>query len=570
MGARDTVSPSQERKAHEEIRRMDKGKVLVIDDSPIVRKLAELALEEEGYKVYTAEDGEEGIKIAEEVLPSIMLVDFIMPKISGYQFCKIVKEKESLRDIPIIIITGKGDEAGRKFVEKFGVMDYFIKPFKSETLVDKVNSIVQTHEMAFGEEATAPVAEEVHEAEPVYGLGIETPLVGQEVSVETLPEEEVVAGETPFVLNVEEVAGTRDEINLEDLKEQEITIEDLREEAATEAAREETETVEPYPLGVEGLKYAAEEGVTVQGPVEEGLARLEMPFAYNLEESREAVAAGQEEKEAHGHREPVTPAATDLEETVDRVVWKYFREELPFLIQKSIDDIFKQSGVVKTSGITLSGDLLDLGLGEVFRLVDSHKLTGKLFLYSPVMSSEIYFDKGYVLYASTSRQGRDPLSGKLLKAKVKIPQQSDSGDEDSVEDEVAVNVRGRIYAAVSSLMELESGSFFFEKMQIPENLFHVPVRLNALQLLLERARTVWEELSGKTFLDGGSIFYPLVKGAENALGLNDDELEILSLIDGKRSLGEIVQTSMRDTTEVKKIVLTLVKTGIIKRAKEDA
>jgi len=125
---------------------MEKGRVVVIDDSAIVRKLAQIALEEEGYTVYTAEDGEQGYKVAEEIRPSLILVDFIMPKVSGYQVCKMVRENEAIKDTPIILITGKGDEAGRKFTEKFGVLDYFVKPFRSEALIEKVNSILQPSE----------------------------------------------------------------------------------------------------------------------------------------------------------------------------------------------------------------------------------------------------------------------------------------------------------------------------------------------------------------------------------------------------------------------------------------
>ncbi|KAF0180547.1 MAG: transcriptional regulatory protein [Nitrospirae bacterium] len=121
---------------------MSKGKVLVIDDSPIVRKLAEMALVDDGYQVVTAENGEDGLRLAEEIHPSLILVDFIMPRMSGYQFCQLVREDQTLKDIPIILITAKGDDVGRKFSERFAVSDYFIKPFKSEALVDKVNSIV--------------------------------------------------------------------------------------------------------------------------------------------------------------------------------------------------------------------------------------------------------------------------------------------------------------------------------------------------------------------------------------------------------------------------------------------
>jgi len=149
---------------------MAKEKIVVIDDSPIVRKLAELALEEEGYKVYTAEDGEEGLRIAEEVRPSVILVDFIMPRISGYQFCKSARENELLKDIPIILITGKGEDVGKKFAEKFAVDDYFIKPFKSEMLVEKVNSIINAQRQRLGEEPAFDTFEKPVEEAPSYSF----------------------------------------------------------------------------------------------------------------------------------------------------------------------------------------------------------------------------------------------------------------------------------------------------------------------------------------------------------------------------------------------------------------
>ncbi|MDX9715420.1 MAG: response regulator [Dissulfurispiraceae bacterium] len=120
---------------------MKKGKVVVIDDSPIARRLAMATLSEEGYKVYTAEDGEEGYKLAEEVIPNVVLVDFIMPRMNGYQFCKMMRDNEALKNIPIILVTAKGEDAGEQFRKKFGVCDYLIKPFEPSELIDKVNTI---------------------------------------------------------------------------------------------------------------------------------------------------------------------------------------------------------------------------------------------------------------------------------------------------------------------------------------------------------------------------------------------------------------------------------------------
>ncbi|MCX7987923.1 MAG: response regulator, partial [Thermodesulfovibrio sp.] len=76
---------------------MSKGKILVIDDSPLVRKLAEVSLQEAGYEVFTADNGEDGLKIAENVNPDLILVDFIMPKMTGSQFCILLKENEKLK-----------------------------------------------------------------------------------------------------------------------------------------------------------------------------------------------------------------------------------------------------------------------------------------------------------------------------------------------------------------------------------------------------------------------------------------------------------------------------------------
>ncbi|MCK7507561.1 MAG: response regulator [Desulfobacterales bacterium] len=79
-----------------------------------MRKLAELALEEEGYKVYTASDGEEGLKVAEDISPALILVDFIMPRMSGYEFCKSARESSRLKDVPIILDYRKGRGRGQE------------------------------------------------------------------------------------------------------------------------------------------------------------------------------------------------------------------------------------------------------------------------------------------------------------------------------------------------------------------------------------------------------------------------------------------------------------------------
>ncbi|UCG77500.1 MAG: response regulator [Nitrospirota bacterium] len=135
-----------------------KKSILIVDDSPTVRRLVELIMSQEGYTVLTAEDGDQGLKIASENNPSLLLVDFLMPKMNGYQFCKIVRSKDDLKHIPIILITAKGEDVASTFEERFGVIEYFQKPFEPDELVQKVNEVMGRSEVETVEAAPEEVA----------------------------------------------------------------------------------------------------------------------------------------------------------------------------------------------------------------------------------------------------------------------------------------------------------------------------------------------------------------------------------------------------------------------------
>ncbi len=146
--------------------------VLVIDDSPTVRRLAEIVLTQASYTVYTAEDGDVGIDMTRKVRPSVILVDFVMPKMNGYKFCKILRSDAELRDIPIILITSKGEEVGQKFEQQFGVLHYFSKPFEPEDLTRKLEEVLAEAESAPPAEG-APAAEQPP-AQPLTGDVVDT------------------------------------------------------------------------------------------------------------------------------------------------------------------------------------------------------------------------------------------------------------------------------------------------------------------------------------------------------------------------------------------------------------
>jgi DNA-binding response OmpR family regulator len=108
--------------------------VLVIDDSPTIRKVVQLVLTKAGFGVATASDGESGLTEARRTPPDLILLDFVMPRMNGYQFCREMSADNSLKDIPVVLMSAKGDQVGERFVKVMGIVDYITKPFSPEAI----------------------------------------------------------------------------------------------------------------------------------------------------------------------------------------------------------------------------------------------------------------------------------------------------------------------------------------------------------------------------------------------------------------------------------------------------
>jgi CheY-like chemotaxis protein len=116
--------------------------VLVIDDSPTILKVVQLVLTKAGFKVVTAVDGEEGIRRAKETRPQLILLDFVMPKMNGYQVCRALGESGDLKDVPVVLMSAKGDQVGERFVKVMGIVDYITKPFSPEAITAVVQHTI--------------------------------------------------------------------------------------------------------------------------------------------------------------------------------------------------------------------------------------------------------------------------------------------------------------------------------------------------------------------------------------------------------------------------------------------
>jgi DNA-binding response OmpR family regulator len=122
----------------------DKKKILVIDDEEDIQKLLKIRLEQEGFSVITASDGEKGIKAAELEMPNLILMDIMMPNMDGYSCLKEIRKIQKIRDTHVLMLSGKEEEKIRDLFAFQKISGYMEKPFELDNLVAKIKEILKT------------------------------------------------------------------------------------------------------------------------------------------------------------------------------------------------------------------------------------------------------------------------------------------------------------------------------------------------------------------------------------------------------------------------------------------
>jgi two-component system, OmpR family, alkaline phosphatase synthesis response regulator PhoP len=121
---------------------MAKGKVLVVDDEIYIVHILDFSLGMEGYEVLTALDGEQAVEKARAEKPDLIVLDIMMPKLDGYETCKLLKADETTKNIPVILLSAKGRNVDQKIGFEVGADDYITKPFSPRKLVERINAIL--------------------------------------------------------------------------------------------------------------------------------------------------------------------------------------------------------------------------------------------------------------------------------------------------------------------------------------------------------------------------------------------------------------------------------------------
>lgn len=295
-------------------------KLLLADDSITIQKVVELVLAEEDFEIKSVSNGEDALNLIEGFSPDIVLADIEMPKVNGYQLCDKIKKNPATAHIPVILLAGAFEPIDEALALRINADDSVIKPFESQELISKINSVLTMSSAGAGEVLSA----EETEAD-----------AGEDVFV--LSEE---AGEAVSVAEAEDDLWSMEEVpEISEALSAEAEVEGLEE---TFEIAEETVLPEIEPVGAGAPPSADAESPRTQTVREVVMPEVELPskeemlavFSKAVNASVTSFLSSLDLKEVI--LASLTPA---MKESVEKVLW----EIAPELAEKLLKEVLKGS-----------------------------------------------------------------------------------------------------------------------------------------------------------------------------------------------------------------------------------
>jgi len=147
---RRRVSPGSGQPARQRL-----GRVLLVEDEPDVAELIRYNLTKEGYDVILSGNGNEGLRLAREHRPDVLLLDIMVPQLNGWEVCRRIKKDPELAAIPVIMVSGRVEEGDKVLGFEVGADDYVTKPFSPRELIARIRAVLRRGRQAEAKEKKA-------------------------------------------------------------------------------------------------------------------------------------------------------------------------------------------------------------------------------------------------------------------------------------------------------------------------------------------------------------------------------------------------------------------------------
>ena len=151
-------------------------KILVVDDDPNICELLKLYLENEGYTVFVAKDGQEAVNVFRNKSPELVLLDIMLPKMDGWQVCREIRKTSN---VPIIMLTAKGEVFDKVLGLELGADDYVTKPFDAKEVMARIKAVLRR--------ANGSTADEDNSKKIVVYDNLEINIINYELKVKGVP-----------------------------------------------------------------------------------------------------------------------------------------------------------------------------------------------------------------------------------------------------------------------------------------------------------------------------------------------------------------------------------------------
>ena len=137
---------------------MASRKILVIDDSRVIRLRVQEMLPPGNFEVLEAKDGLEGLNLIREERPNLIMLDFLLPKLSGWEVFQQIQQNPDLQKIPLVLMSGRKEEVTEKFQEPFEYFEFILKPFDQKELIGAIRSAMVKAKLPRQEAAVQPAS----------------------------------------------------------------------------------------------------------------------------------------------------------------------------------------------------------------------------------------------------------------------------------------------------------------------------------------------------------------------------------------------------------------------------
>lgn len=124
--------------------------ILIVDDEPDILEFLSYNIRKEGYKVFTASNGEEGVKLSQQIIPSLIILDVMMPKMDGIETCQVIRKELNLSQPIIVFLTSRSEDYAQIAGFEAGADDYITKPIRPRLLITKIESLLRRFENTKG------------------------------------------------------------------------------------------------------------------------------------------------------------------------------------------------------------------------------------------------------------------------------------------------------------------------------------------------------------------------------------------------------------------------------------